>query len=134
MSDREGVFPGLVLGIACKIDITLVESDQRKCAFLREAARACAVNAKVICNRIERVSLPPAPIMMARALAPLERLIGWSVPLLQPDGVALFLKGKTSTKNCTMRDEYGICALRLLMNPLALRASYLKSLTFKEPE
>lgn len=89
-----GGFPGLVLGIACRIDITLVESDQRKCAFLREAARACAVNAKVICDRIEKISLPPAPIITARALAPLDRLIGWSAPLLQPDGFALFLKGK----------------------------------------
>lgn len=89
-----GGFPGIILGIACDLDITLIESDQRKCAFLREAARVCGLHAEIVCGRIENVTLPPAPFVTARALAPLDRLLGWTAPLLQYDGVALFLKGK----------------------------------------
>ncbi len=96
-------FPGLVLAILASgagraIAVHLVESDQRKAAFLAEAARRTGVAATVRIHaaRIERLApgtIPPADVVTARALAPLDRLLGLAAPLLAPDGICLFLKG-----------------------------------------
>ena len=86
-------FPGLVLAAATRVRFDLIESDQRKAVFLREAARTLGVPVQVHAQRIETVHIPPAPLVTARALAPLPRLLALAAPLLAPDGVALFLKG-----------------------------------------
>ena len=88
-----GGFPGLILAIATGIPFDLIESDQRKSAFLREAARITGANATVHSLRIESAILPPAPLITARALAPLPALLALAAPKLAPDGVCLFLKG-----------------------------------------
>ena len=89
-----GGFPGIVVGIAADIPGVLIESDQRKSAFLREAARITGARLSVLPCRLDRVELEPAPVVTARALAPLEKLLEWARPLLEPDGVGLFLKGR----------------------------------------
>jgi 16S rRNA (guanine527-N7)-methyltransferase len=86
-------FPGLVLAIATGVPFDLIEADHRKAAFLREAARLTAAPATIHARRIEDISLPPAPLVTARALARLPRLLALAVPKLAPDGVCLFLKG-----------------------------------------
>ncbi|GBQ92289.1 glucose inhibited division protein B [Acetobacter nitrogenifigens DSM 23921 = NBRC 105050] len=96
-----GGFPGLILAIAADADVTMVESDHRKAAFLREAGRATGCRSQVIVDRIENVQLDPAPVVTARALAPLPRLLDWTHPLLAPDGYALFLKGKQAPDELT---------------------------------
>jgi 16S rRNA (guanine(527)-N(7))-methyltransferase RsmG len=90
-----GGFPGLVLAIATGVHFHLVESDQRKCAFLREAARVTATGVTLHPCRIEDARIPPAPVITARALAPLPRLLGWATPHLAEGGVCLFPKGRT---------------------------------------
>jgi 16S rRNA (guanine527-N7)-methyltransferase len=86
-------FPGLVVAIATGRDITLIEADQRKASFLREAARHVGVSATIIAGRIETCDVRNADIITARALAPLPRLLELAAPLLSPTGVCLFLKG-----------------------------------------
>lgn len=86
-------FPGLVLAIASGIPFTLIESDARKAAFLMEAARVTGAPAKVLHTRIELARTEPASLVTARALAPLERLLGLAAPHLAPGGVCLFPKG-----------------------------------------
>lgn len=86
-------FPGLVLAIATGIRFDLIESDQRKSAFLREAIRETAAPATVHTARAETLSLPPAPLITVRALAPLPRLLDLIAPFLAPGGVALLPKG-----------------------------------------
>ena len=88
-----GGFPGLVLAIAYGIHVDLIEQDQRKAAFLREAARVTGAPATVHAVDIARVVLTPAPLVTARALAPVAKLLEYARPLLTPDGVCLFLKG-----------------------------------------
>ncbi len=88
-----GGLPGLVLAITTGIAFDLVESDTRKSAFLREAARVSAAPARVHHARIEAANLPPAPLVTARALAPLPRLLELSARFLAPGGLALFPKG-----------------------------------------
>lgn len=87
-------FPGLVLAILGVREVRLVESDARKCAFLREAARITAAPATVIHARIEDVTPFPADVVVARALAPLDKLLGFASPFLGKTGVGLFLKGQ----------------------------------------
>jgi len=86
-------FPGLVLAILGVPDVHLIESDQRKIAFLREVAAATGTKITVHPTRIEAV--PPffADAVTARALAPLAPLIEYALPFLGPKGVCLFLKG-----------------------------------------
>lgn len=87
-------FPGLVLAIATGIPFTLIESDGRKCAFLVEAARETAAPVLVIGGRIEAAQLPAAPLVTARALAPLDRLLGLAAPHVAAGGVCLLPKGR----------------------------------------
>jgi len=87
-------FPGLVLAIACNVPFDLVEQDQGKAAFLREAARVTGAPVNVVAANIETAALPPAPLVTARALAPLPRLLRFAAPLLLPGGDCLFLKGR----------------------------------------
>ncbi|MBW4090662.1 MAG: 16S rRNA (guanine(527)-N(7))-methyltransferase RsmG [Proteobacteria bacterium] len=86
-------FPGLVLAVATGIPFDLIEADQRKAAFLREAARILGAPVQVHPVRIEAAALPPAPLVTARALAPLPHLLDLAAPLLAPGGIALFPKG-----------------------------------------
>ncbi|MFT8776827.1 MAG: 16S rRNA (guanine(527)-N(7))-methyltransferase RsmG [Gluconacetobacter liquefaciens] len=89
-----GGFPGLIIAIATDANVTLIESDQRKAAFLREAARAAGARVTVLARRIEEVDIPPVQVVTARALAALPQLLDWSSRLLAPDGFCLFLKGR----------------------------------------
>jgi 16S rRNA (guanine527-N7)-methyltransferase len=88
-----GGFPGLVLAIATGLRFDLVESDQRKASFLRTAALETGAPVTVHACRIEAADIPPAPLVTARALAPLPRLLPLAARLLTADGVCLFLKG-----------------------------------------
>jgi 16S rRNA (guanine527-N7)-methyltransferase len=92
-------FPGLVLAILSKdFDsppmMHLIESDARKCAFLREAARLTETNVILHNSRIETVETFPADVVTARALAPLAKLLDLSARFIGPDTTCLFLKGE----------------------------------------
>ena len=96
-----GGFPGLAL--ACALTdrpgtvVHLVESNGKKCAFLREAVRATGVRAIVHCERIESFVASfhgTADVVTARALAPLETLLAQADPLLKTGAVGLFPKGQ----------------------------------------
>lgn len=86
-------FPGLVLAIAGDLPFDLIESDQRKAAFLREAVRETAAPVTIHAMRAEAAHLSPAPLLTARALASLPRLLPLAAPLLASGGACLFPKG-----------------------------------------
>jgi 16S rRNA (guanine527-N7)-methyltransferase len=88
-----GGFPGLVLAIATGVRFDLIESDQRKAAFLRTAVLETSAPATVHCCRIEDAAVAAAPLVTARALAPLPRLLPLAARLVADDGVCLLLKG-----------------------------------------
>jgi 16S rRNA (guanine527-N7)-methyltransferase len=100
-----GGFPGLVLAIATGVHFDLVESDRRKAAFLRTAVLETGASATVHNCRIEQASVPPAPLVTARALAPLPRLLPLAARLLTPDGICLFLKGTTVGDELTAAEQ-----------------------------
>jgi 16S rRNA G527 N7-methylase RsmG len=80
----------------------LVESDRRKAAFLIEAAgRMGLPRVKVHAQRIEDATLPPIAVVTARALAPLDALLGYAARLLAPGGVAVLPKGRGAEQELT---------------------------------
>jgi 16S rRNA (guanine527-N7)-methyltransferase len=94
-------FPGLILAIATGVPFDLIEADQRKAAFLREAARITSAPARVHATRVEAADIPPALLITARALAPLPKLLSLAAPLLAPAGTCLFLKGTSARSELT---------------------------------
>ena len=93
-------FPGLVLAIM-RPDITvhLVESDERKAAFLSTVARETGAGVKVHTCRIEGLPADTRPdVVTARALAALPQLLAWAAPWADanPGLVLLLPKGKAA--------------------------------------
>lgn len=99
-------FPGLVLAILGVPQVHLIESDVRKCAFLREVARVCEAPVTVHTKRIETVSGIAADVVTARALAPLTDLFGWAHPFIGSRGKCLFLKGAALDDELTAALQY----------------------------
>ena len=96
-------FPGLVLAILTDWRVHLVDSDQRKCAFLRQVALDCGVLDRVTIHakRIEQVTGIAADVVTARACAPLDELLGLAEPLVGEAGKCLFLKGAQAEEELT---------------------------------
>ncbi len=93
-----GGFPGLVVGIIARetvpqLRVTLVESDQRKATFLRQAAQTLGLDAVIHSVRIESLESQAADVLSARALAALPDLLRHAERHLSADGIALFPKG-----------------------------------------
>jgi 16S rRNA (guanine527-N7)-methyltransferase len=119
-------FPGVVLAIATGIEFTLIESDARKAAFLLEAARLTKAPVRVINARIETAKVPPAGLVTARALAPLEKLIGLAVPHLAENGVCLFPKGAQADVELTAAKGVWHMAVERFSSPLDAKSCILK--------
>lgn len=91
-------FPGLVIAALAKetrpdLKVTLIESDQRKAAFLVEAARTMEVSVKVLRSRVEAADPQAADVVSARAFSSLDGLCRCAKLHLCEGGVAIFPKG-----------------------------------------
>lgn len=106
-----GGFPGLVIAILAAderpgLSVTLVESDQRKAAFLMTAIHSLDLPAKVCAERIESSAPIGADVVSARALAPLDVLLGFAERHLDPSGVAVFPKGANVDRELALALEH----------------------------
>lgn len=93
--------PGIVLAIVRPdLDVTLVDSMVRRTDFLAEAVDALdlAARVRVVRARAEERPGTPVDVVTARALAPLDRLAGWCLPLVVPGGRVLALKGESAAE------------------------------------
>jgi 16S rRNA (guanine527-N7)-methyltransferase len=103
--------PGIVLAVARPdLTITLVEPLARRTAFLSEAVTALGLDATVTVVRGRAEDLvggPPAAadVVTARAVAPLDRLAGWCLPLAAVGGRLLALKGATAAEEAAEHHE-----------------------------
>ena len=94
--------PGIILAILGFEDVMLIESNGRKCAFLKEAARITGVSVDIHHGRAEDAPRHrPAAVVIARALAPLAKLLDLAHPLAAPEASYVFLKGKTVEQELT---------------------------------
>jgi 16S rRNA (guanine527-N7)-methyltransferase len=108
-----GGFPGLV--IACALAdqpgaaVHLIESNSRKAAFLREAARVIGVPATIHAVRIDNFVDSyegEADVVTARALASLKILLDQGFPLLSRGSLGLFPKGQDVVAELTEASKY----------------------------
>ena len=98
--------PGIVWAIVRPdISLTCLESLQRRATYLEEVVEALGLTDRVdiVRARAEDVARGKATtgslrgdVVTARAVAPLEKLAGWTVPLLKPGGELLALKGQSA--------------------------------------
>lgn len=94
--------PGLVLAIARPdVTVTLVEPLLRRTAFLDEVVAELGLShVSVVRGRAEDLhGTATFDVVTSRAVAPLERLMGWSMPLVAPSGALVAMKGRS------VRDE-----------------------------
>ena len=92
--------PGIPLAIVRPdLRVTLLEPLLRRSRFLEETVDALglAERVSVVRGRAEDGAVEPATIVTARAVAPLDRLIGWCWPLVRPDGQLVALKGERAS-------------------------------------
>lgn len=90
-------FPGLVLAILLKdrqdAHVWLIDSLQKRCRFLQAVVDALILPATVIWGRAEQQALN-VDVVTARAVAPMDKLLGYAQPYLQRGAQGLFLKGE----------------------------------------
>lgn len=105
-------FPGLV--IACALaetpgaEVHLVESKLKKAAFLRDVVDALSIPAIVHTSRIEDFvadNTARFAVVTARALAPLDQLLAYAIPLLKTGAVGLFPKGQDVAAELTQASK-----------------------------
>jgi len=102
-------FPGLVLAImTTDWTVHLIDSDQRKCAFLRQVALDCGALDRVTIHakRIEQVAGIAADVVTARACAPLDDLLKLAAPLVGETGKCIFLKGAQVEDELTQAERH----------------------------
>jgi 16S rRNA (guanine527-N7)-methyltransferase len=96
-------FPGLVIAALSTAEpdgpeVHLVESDQRKAAFLSVVTRTSNLRATVHAERVDHLAGMAADVVSARALAPLDTLIGMAEKHRGAGGIGLFHKGASVHK------------------------------------
>ena len=104
--------PGLVLAIAePQRHFVLVDSNGKKIRFLRHMARTLGVeNIEPVQARLESIELERAPDeIVARALAPLARLVEWHAPWLAGGARLLAMKGRLEeSERAAVPDAYNV--------------------------
>jgi 16S rRNA (guanine527-N7)-methyltransferase len=100
-------FPGLVIAAMRPAGVgsetVLIESIEKKCAFLRAAAEAMGLSdqVRVIRGRAEEVKGLQADLVTARAVAPLETLLSYATHFADKRTALLFPKGRTAADELT---------------------------------
>jgi len=104
-------FPGLVLAIlsatvpgAPALEVHLVEANARKCGFLREAARRTGIRVALHGGRVEDLAPFAVDAIVARAVAPVARILGLVAGFLELPGappMVLLLKGRRAPQELT---------------------------------
>ncbi|MFT5869318.1 MAG: 16S rRNA (guanine527-N7)-methyltransferase [Paracoccaceae bacterium] len=124
-------FPGMVCALMAKdaapnLKFSFVESDIRKCVFLRAVAHELEIEADVISDRIEIAIPQGADVLTARALAPLVRLCEFATRHMKPDGTAFFLKGERFEAEVAAAQDKWMMDLTTLPSETSLVGKILK--------
>ena len=122
-------FPGLVIAIQLAdvpgAVVHCIESDGRKCAFLREATRATGAAAQIHPARVEAIdpeSLGTVDAVTARAFAPLPLTLKLARPWMERGAIAVFPRGESAKDQIAASPEawtHAIETLQSVVNPKA---------------
>jgi 16S rRNA (guanine527-N7)-methyltransferase len=125
-----GGFPAIVLAIMMAeqgrptpFSMSLIESDNRKCAFLREVIRKTGLKrdgnaVEILSLRIEnpetQLKVGAVDVVTARALASLDRLFQYAYPLFHSSTVGLFMKGQDAEREIAEAQAHWSFTARLI--------------------
>jgi 16S rRNA (guanine527-N7)-methyltransferase len=101
-------FPGMVLAIMGAEKMHLVESDRKKCEFMRQISIATKTTVAIENRRIEEISGIAADVVVSRALAPLHELLRLAEPFAADTTTCLFLRGQGVVDELTKTAKYWI--------------------------
>ncbi len=87
-------FPGLVLAMIGYKNITLIDSKKKKVDFLNKMIKKFNLKTKTINARIENTRTKTSEFIISRALAPLEKLLNYSLFFSNKNTTLVFLKGR----------------------------------------
>lgn len=87
-------FPGVVMALMGIPEVHLIESTGKKTSFLHAVAEKTGLPLKIHNERIEKLERIKADVVTARALAPLDKLIGYAQRFAGPETTHIFLKGQ----------------------------------------
>jgi 16S rRNA (guanine527-N7)-methyltransferase len=126
-------FPGLVIAIQLAgvpgALVHCVESNQRKCAFLSEAARATGATAAIHPVRVEAIepkSLGPVDAVTARAFAPLPLALKLARPWIDHGAIAVFPRGESARDQIAALPEASNYAIEALPSVVTRKATILR--------
>jgi 16S rRNA (guanine527-N7)-methyltransferase len=126
-------FPGLVVAIqlagAPGAIVHCVESNQRKCAFLSEAARATGAAAAIHPARVDTIepeSLGPVDAVTARAFAPLPLALKLARPWIERGAIAVFPRGESARDQIAALPEANDYAIEALSSVVTRKAAILR--------
>lgn len=115
--------PGLVWAVARPdLRVVLIEPLLRRSTFLDEALDQLGLRDRVTVWRGRGEDAPaaisPLDVVTARAVAPLDRLLGWTTPLLRPGGSLALLKGSSAADEIvqatSVAESLGVTNLRVV--------------------
>lgn len=104
-------FPGLVLSMFAAGDVHVVESNGKKCAFMKQVIQKTGINAIVHNERIETMNVFHVDLITSRACAELEKLFDLTKRFISPKTKCLFLKGEKAEeeiKNASKRWNFEV--------------------------
>ena len=126
-------FPGLVIAIQLAdvpgAVVHCIESDGRKCAFLREAVRATSAAAQIHPARVEAIapeSLGPVDAVTARAFAPLPLSLKLARPWMGRGAIAVFPRGESARDQIATLPEARVHAIETLPSVVNPKAAILR--------
>ncbi|MDA5192390.1 16S rRNA (guanine(527)-N(7))-methyltransferase RsmG [Govanella unica] len=99
-------FPGMVLALMGAGHVHLFEKSPRKCQFLRAAAEASGADVSVHEGHSDEFEAGAVDVLVSRACAPLNRLLGLAAPFFGPNSVAYFHKGQNLDDELTEATKY----------------------------
>ena len=126
-------FPGLIIAIQLadvpRGLVNCIESDGRKCAFLREAARATGAAAAIHPERVEAIepsTLGPVDAVTARAFAPLPLTLKLARPWMERGAVAVFPRGESARDQIAALPQAGAYAIESMSSVVNPKAAILR--------
>jgi 16S rRNA (guanine527-N7)-methyltransferase len=94
--------PGIPVRLARPdVRMTLLEPMARRVAFLDEVVKVLGLDVHVMRGRAEDLARASTDVIVARAVAPLNKLVAMALPLLRPGGLLLALKGEGAAMEIT---------------------------------
>lgn len=93
-----GGFPGLVIAVLRPdLHVSMLDATRKKVEFLAETSAALGLDVDTVHGRAEELQRGPLgtrfDLVTARAVAPLDRLVAWTIPFLRPGGLLYAIKG-----------------------------------------